>query len=517
MAPKLLVNLDAMIIRSDFAQIADNDSSYETINQISVQNFTTQGYIGKILRKPDFQRETNHWSPEQVLSLLECFVNGDLIPSVILWKSPTFLFVIDGGHRLSILKSWVEDDYGDGPISLKYFGDSISTNQKKAADKVRKLIGDKVGSYQHYKTKIENDEIDEKISSMLTRALPVQWVKGDADKAEASFFKINTQGTPLDQIEQSLLENRKRPIAISARAIIRAGKGHKYWSNFQKEKSDKVETIAKNLHSTLFEPEVSTPIKTLDLPLGGSKGIRTALQIIIDYIAIACISQTQKNIKIDYGEDDEIGNSTIVVLLKTQKLTNRITGNDKGSLGLHPAIYYYGPSGVHSSPLFLGTAKFISEKLSNNDHDFFKYFTHNRSKIEEVLINHKELIATVLQKLGSTKRVNSYSILINEIYKAAKENKVATEADIVDWIGLKGKIFVGTEKIKSPNFSDESKSKIFIHSTLKTAPKCPICNGYIDSNKSISYDHIRRKQDEGNGDPDNGQITHPYCNQSIKN
>ena len=128
---KLLVNLDAMITRADFAQIQDDDHGYDTFDKISIHHFTNEGLTGKILRKPDFQRETNHWTPEQVVSLLECFVSGDLIPSVILWKSPTFLFVIDGGHRLSVLKSWVEDDYGDGYISLKYFREAISERQKR--------------------------------------------------------------------------------------------------------------------------------------------------------------------------------------------------------------------------------------------------------------------------------------------------------------------------------------------------------------------------------------------------
>src|SRR4051794_11511525 len=50
-----------------------------------------------MLRKPGFQRETNHWTPVQVVSLIQCFVEGDLIPSVILWSSPTSVFVIDGG------------------------------------------------------------------------------------------------------------------------------------------------------------------------------------------------------------------------------------------------------------------------------------------------------------------------------------------------------------------------------------------------------------------------------------
>lgn len=506
-----------MITRADFAQIKDEDNSYETFDKISIHHFTNEGLTGKILRKPDFQRETNHWTPEQVVSLLECFVSGDLIPSVILWKSPTFLFVIDGGHRLSVLKSWVEDDYGDGYISLKYFGDAISDSQKKAANKTRDLVNRQVGSYQQFKKKVEGGEIDARISSILSRALPVQWVKGDADKAEASFFKINTQGTPLDQIEQSLLENRKKPIAISARAIIRSGRGHKYWSMFGKENTEKIEALAKKLHLTLFEPEIKTPIRNLDLPLGGSKGIRTALQIIIEYLSIACISQTQKNQDISFGTDDEIGDQTISVLKKAERLTNRITGNDKGSLGLHPAIYYYGPSGIHSSPMFLGTARFISEKICNNDDNFFRKFSTARKLIESALIEHKELIATILQKLGSNKRVLVYSKVINSIYNAAIIGNEISEKEIVDWAGLTGKVVVGSEKTKSKTFSDDTKSKIFIQSTLKHSMRCPLCDGFIDTNKSISYDHIVRKQDGGNGDFENGQITHPYCNQSLKN
>lgn len=514
---KLLVNLDAMITRADFAQLKDDDNQYETFDKISIHHFTSEGLTGKILRKPDFQRETNHWTPEQVVSLLECFVSGDLIPSVILWKFPTFLFVIDGGHRLSVLKAWVEDDYGDEHASMKYFGDAISESQKKAAKKTRELINSKIGSYQQFKKKVEAGEVDGKISSILSRALPVQWVKGDADKAEASFFKINTQGTPLDQIEQALLEHRKRPIAISARAIIRAGRGHKYWSQFSLENAQKIEALAKKLHLTLFEPEIKTPIRNLDLPLGGSKGLRTALQIIIEYLSIACLTQTIKTQSIEYGSDDIIGDQTISVLKKAEKITNRITGNDKGSLGLHPAIYYYGPSGIHSSPLFLGTARFISEKLCNNDTDFFRKFSLSRDKIEDALILHKELIATILQKLGSNKRVQIYSQVINSIYLAAVNGTEILEKSIVDWAGLTGKIVVGSEKTKSVNFSDDTKSKIFIQSTLKHSMKCPLCNGYIDTNKSASYDHIIRKEDGGIGDSENGQITHPYCNQSLKN
>jgi hypothetical protein len=514
---KLLVNLDAMIKRADFAQTSDSQITFEKIPTISIRDFSTDGLVGNNLRKPDFQRETNHWTPNQVLSLLECFLNGDLIPSVILWQSQTFLFVIDGGHRLSVLKAWVEDDYGDGPSSVRYFGDSISGYQKKAAERTRKLVSDTIGSYQHIKTRIENSEIDKRALSVMTRGLPIQWVDGDAEKAENSFFKINTQGTPLDEIEEALLRNRKRPIAISARAIIRAGKGHKYWSRFNPENTQVIEGLSKSLHKTLFDPEMISPIKTLDLPLGGSKGIRSALQILIDYISVSCRSQSQRSISIDYGNDDEIGEETIEVLKKALRLGQRMTGNDKGSLGLHPAVYYYGPTGVHSSPMFLGTALLINEKLAYNDSDFFKYFTDSREAIENTLITNKELIATILQKMGSRNRIVKYKDLLNSIYTAAKENSTITEGDLVSWAGLEGKIIVGQEKSNKVDFSDEAKSKIFIYTALKNHIKCPICKGYLDTSKSVSYDHIKRVRDGGSGDADNGQITHPYCNQSIRN
>src|ERR1017187_1273985 len=288
MAYRRLVNLDAMIPRADFAIVevpgGTDNTNFQTI---SSRDFTSEGLIRPLLRKPDFQRETNHWSSEQVVSLLECFVSGDLIPSVILWRSPSYLFVIDGGHRLSAIRSWIEDDYGDGPISRAFFGDLISKEQKKAADKTRALVKEKIGTWQHVQSSLKNPDVLEEsarrmIASIVSRAIPVQWVAGNAEKAEASFFKINTQGTALDDVEELLLSNRRQPIAIASRAVIRAGMGHKYWSKFPPPACTEIEETAKKIYASLFEPEFDTPIKTLDLPLGGSTGVRAALQVLID-------------------------------------------------------------------------------------------------------------------------------------------------------------------------------------------------------------------------------------------
>jgi HNH endonuclease len=82
--------------------------------------------------------------------------------------------------------------------------------------------------------------------------------------------------------------------------------------------------------------------------------------------------------------------------------------------------------------------------------------------------------------------------------------------------GLDGKIVVGKSVDVSERFSDDVKSGAFITAALKSSKKCPICCGYLDPEKSISYDHIVRVRDGGNGHVGNCQLTHPYCNQSVK-
>ncbi len=516
-----LVNLDAMIKREDFATVsASSGATFDTVGTISIRDFTPGGMIGPSLRKPDFQRETNHWSPEQVVSLLDCFVNGDLIPSVILWQSPTYVFVIDGGHRLSALRAWVEDDYGDGPVSQSYFGFQVSEEQRKVANRTRELVAKKVGTWQHYLARSSLEELDHqeriRLTTIVTRGLPIQWVKGDADRAEQSFFRINTKGTALDDVEELLLRTRQKPVSIASRAVIRAGKGHKYWSKFPGQIATQIETSAKNVHAALFEPEIQRPVKTLDLPLAGPKGVRTALEVLIELILISIRNQNGEPKKVDDLVDDTDGQETLKVLSKTYRLVRRVTGNDQGSLGLHPAVYFYGPTGRHSSPMFMGTLSLIAKKLANNDDSFFMKFTRVRASLESLLISHKDLIATILQRLVSTRRIEQYSILLDKIILALIENQPVTDDDLVHFAGLEGRVITAKELSTGKTISDDVKSGVFIQSALSTSLKCPICSGYLDPDKSLSYDHVTRVRDGGLGTSSNVQLTHPYCNQSVK-
>lgn len=513
------VNLDAMIQRADFAT-EDGEYTMDLFQNFNVSNLEAGSPVRGLMRKPDFQRETNHWTPAQVTTFIASFLDNELIPSLILWKSSSYIFVIDGGHRLSALRAWIEDDYGDGAISQAFYGGEISDDQKRLAKRTRQMIEARVGRFSKLKSMVgsanSGSETDLKRAHLLfTRGLNLQWVQGTASVAETSFFKINSQGTPLDDTEELLLRNRKKPIAIGARAILRAGGGHKYWSSFSAEAQSTIEAAAKQLFEVLFDPEVFQPIKTLDLPLGGSVSPLDALSLLIEFLSIADSTQTLTRGIAGY-EDDPDGSATVSVLQSALSVAKRITGNSNGSLGLHPAVYFYNERGKHSRFLFLGMVLLISRKMKDGDSGFFTKFTKARAHMEKFLVENKSLIGILLQNMSKQTRVSKmrdlYMFLIGKF--AAGETVKVEEA--IEHLGARGRILDITTAVSNTAFSDDTKSALFVKRALNSAIKCSICHGLLDPAKSVSYDHVTPVREGGTGDVSNGDLVHPYCNQSVK-
>ena len=125
-------------------------------------------------------------------------------------------------------------------------------------------------------------------------------------------------------------------------------------------------------------------------------------------------------------------------------------------------------------------------------------------------------MAQILQRHISNKRVERYSSLLDQIIKSLASGQVVTEANMVSMAGLDGKIVTGSSESTGKKFSEDSKSKVFIQTALASSAKCPICSGYMDYEKSVSYDHVQGVKDGGVGTASNLQLTHPYCNQSVK-
>lgn len=516
------VNLDALIPREDF-EITDasTQGSLRNTSQITLSQLEAKdNFVYPILRKPDFQRETNEWDPNKVVKLIQNYVNGDLIPAIILWNSKgSNTFVIDGAHRLSALIAWVNDDYGDGVISRGFF-ENILDEQKEMAEKTRKLVESKIRPYSAYKAALqESKNLDQNFLETARElgriTLQLQWVNGDARKAEDSFFTINQEAVPIHPTELILLKNRNKPNGIAARAIKNSGTGHKYWSNFSKEKQEEIEKIAKETHDLIYIPRLKQPINSLELPIAGKPDSFYASSLVLNFVNIAN-GLVEKATPI---QDDSDGSSTFEYLETCRKIALRINSKDSSSIGLHPAIYLYSKDGNYKVVSFYAMIDLILN--FNSDKSLLDNFIKVRAQFEDLLSTHDYLISQIIRKHRSGNKSYPYiKEFYVEIIKKLSDGK--PKESVIDEL-LSGDQFNYLKTDTAMNVSDDkkefsvsAKSAIVIKECLNKSLKCKICGGLIDS-KSITIDHITRKRNGGLGTIDNGQIAHPYCNTTVKN
>ncbi|HLP21704.1 MAG TPA: DUF262 domain-containing protein [Chitinophagales bacterium] len=523
------VNLDALIPREDLeikeiknlpAQSRDINISFLQKGQLWVES----------LRKPQFQRSTWEWSPEKVYGLIKSFTDGDLIPAIILWKGEGNVFVIDGAHRLSALMAWVNDDYGYGAASRAFFGDNMERGQIEKAKQVKKLIEENIGRYSDivHAGANQNKAPEEwvKIAQRINgKAIDLQWVPGDASQAEESFFKINEAASPLDATEKRLLRVRNKPMAIGARAIIRAGRGHKYWNKFSDDNQQKIEDIAYQIHEWLFKPELVTPVKTYDIPLAGKSYSDTTQELILNVVNfsnnIKIVDPSKLKKKEDFPEfsvPDEAtdGVETIHYLANTKKMLSNIVGVQSSSLGLHPAVYFYSHQGRYQITAFMAIMNLIKDYDNRNQ---LVKFTTVRKKFEEFLWKHKILVHQATNTWGSGAKgyvslTKAFDFIIQLFLDNKTEEQIISELDShEDYNFFKPNVKPLNPKFKK-DFSTESKSEVFLRDVDLYVRRCNICNGFLHIN-SIQIGHEKDKKDGGIGNAANGRLEHPYCN-SIK-
>lgn len=510
--------LDALIGRDDF-EIQDQNlmSQGPHKSTLGYNDFNIPGFFFSSLRKPDFQRETNEWDAEKVKDLVASFLDGDLIPAIILWKyADSFTFVIDGAHRLSAIAAWVNDDYGDGKISRKFFDNAIPEEQIKVAQKARELINKEIGSFRSFEEALYDQanapkHIQSKLKNFGTRAIQLQWVDGDSKKAEDSFFKINQKSTPISDTEINILRTRRKPIGLCARAILRGGQGYSYWDKFE-EKSKEIKAQAQEINELIFNPALMTPIKTLGLPLGGKNHASNSLSMILDLLT---------TLEVNSSDDDVDGTLTLNALKNIKKILYRVNSNHPSSLGLHPAIYIYSSVGnfrVSSFNSIIAFTKYLTDK--NRFNTFIEY----RENFEKIIYSSEHIIQQIVRKARQSNKaiqplLDFYIHILDSLEKNISVKDIlekVTENPNFSYV-IQDAIFDSNPDFEiGKSFSKNVKSEVFLRNALQGAPKCKICNGLLHQ-KSISIDHIKRKEDGGTGSSDNAQLTHPYCNTTYKN
>jgi hypothetical protein len=249
-----------------------------------------------LIRKPDFQRETNAWTPEDCAEFLDSVVYGRIIPSIILWRSieNSFTFVLDGAHRLSVIRAWMIDDWGDR--AGEYYTRRDTTLIKEAAERTRLLVKQKIGLFQDFKKAwLEHTEISNQgkapkqvmqprhyiqadfyarvMGSLQT--LSIQWERGDYKSAEQSFLRINRRGQVLDPWEANFIEYRGGSYARSIMCIANGGESGHYWPQPLEEEASETlivklknfDTKASTIHKLLFVPVYRLPITDLNVPM----------------------------------------------------------------------------------------------------------------------------------------------------------------------------------------------------------------------------------------------------------
>jgi hypothetical protein len=530
------VNLDSLIKREDFEGSDDSPTPPGRLfASIKLSDLESSQIIYSILRKPDFQRGTANWSPEKVAEFVKSFLDGDLIPSIIMWRSPLSgnIFVIDGAHRLSVLIAWVHDDYGDRQISRSFFGDMIPAEQERAARKTRELIKEKVGTYSNLKfiastSDIQDVEVLRRARNVGTFGIDLQWVNGDASKAEASFFKINQSATIIDPTELQIIKARRKPNALAARAMIRAGTGHKYWYNFPQDKRTEIERTAREIYNILFDPSLPDPIKTLDLPVAGSGYSADSVKLVFEFVNFANGFRPEMWQEEEPGKrsrnksdppkklaDDPDGSATLECLKKVKRIASRISGGHPSSLGLHPAVYFYSATGRYQPTAFLATVTLVQELETTNG---FDRFTTARARFEEFLVKYRYFLNQLVVYYGSGWRgrdplFRMYLAILEGIREGKDDERIALELQRDKFTFLKE--IVEGERQSGKKFTTETKSAAFLREAIDRAVRCKICDARMHV-KSITVDHKTRQEDGGRGDLPNAQLAHPFCNSGYK-
>ncbi|MDB5616040.1 DUF262 domain-containing protein [Tardiphaga sp.] len=523
-----VVNLDALLLREDFLATEGVDAGSQGKTAIFETDLRKGEMFLSTLRKPDFQRETAAWSPNTIRDFVEAFVEGELIPAVICWQSPSRLsFVIDGAHRLSAIIAWLTDDYGDGDNSVKFYDNNIPAEQRRLADKTKQLINETIGKYADFRAAASNPgsnpALELKARALAHAQIPLLWVKGsDSKKAEKAFLTINQKATVIDPTELKILNDRFKPNAIVARSIVRNATGFRYWATFSEQTITKIEVTSKEIYRLLYKPELNQPIRSIDLPVAGHGYGSQTLPLIFDFvnisngIAVTDVSRS-KGPKLKLAEHTPpVEEDTLRVLGATVKIARMFTGDHPSSLGLHPAVYFYSSNGRHQPTAVLAMAQFVKDLLDQNK---LLDFCAARSRMESFLVSHKMYINQLTSKYGSMtkgfRHIRDYFWFIFEHAHAGK-NESKIEAALADHerfqILVKEKPIL-TKKAKA--FSADAKQLKLINDTLASSLTCAYCDAKIDS-KSMHLDHAKEKADGGLGVTENAEWAHPYCDSTYK-
>lgn len=512
-----------------------------------------EGWFDSLV-KPDFQRATCAWTPDSCAKFLNSVIRRRIIPSIILWRSDEtgLVYVLDGAHRLSVLRAWMLDDWGDK--AGDFYKDSPDyARVKEGADAARQEIAKQIGSFSDfYDAYREWNDIAKKGGAplqlmsreradmavfysdiaMASRTLSAQWETGDYDTAEESFLAINRQGAPLDDLESRLIEFRNGCMSRIIMSVANAGSHGHYWPtpnsilNLTGDGASKLEKFngrCSDIYKQLFVPPFDAKIIDINVPFIIAPGHFRLHQHLIELLPLLSEGQPIGLDKIDgvLGRDVDAGieqliNNADSILNCIETKLGHLGGRSNNSLALSltPLVYWYNGKGGFVRALFYAWCSWL---LAGSDDDIKQRkiaFSAVRGDLEDALISHKEQFAEIQHRGGAGfKSLGPVTSFIQELISLLLDMIGKDEGVRVGEIDkLFGSSRGGAKKGSSRSFSKGDRAAINIKLLSESSIKCEICDGIVDLKQGVQYDHVEKYADGGRTIPSNGRPTHPFCN-----
>lgn len=556
----LKVHLDHLLPRESFRWVNANPNEWSrtnlfpspirTIKYYDLHDRSAQVSWFSLLRKPDFQRETSAWSPEDCLALLESIVSGLIIPSLIVWKNPenNYLYVLDGAHRLSVLRAWIVDDWGDKAPEGYYERYEYAEEIKQAAVNTRNIINATIGAFTEFvnagtkyldltrEGKSPKDELTEKdfakgvfYTDIMTteRGFQVQEVPGDYERAEASFLVINRSGQPLADWETTLIENRHSSLARAIMSIANGGSG-RFWPEGNLDDKSKVQLpeikeVCQKLHQKIFVPPMKVPISDANVPFVAATRYFPKHTYLLELLPL--IDQTNdvgRMFAIDRSaENDAIVNNGYRLVKRTERVFQHLTGTsaDPLSLSLVPLFYFYTKAGRYVRSSLYGFIVWLTSGTDDEVRTRKLIFSANRGRFEQVIFD-QDIPGAITRRIGSGPRATAgtadffnklLALLVKEKSEVSTENFQKELKVILDKMTAPR---LGGMQKEGRRFDDTQKTAINLRELFKSAIRCEICGGILDLRLGTQYDHTIPFATSRVTDPEYGRPTHPFCNHS---
>lgn len=550
------VHLDHLIPRESLRWIEQQQESYSTLlsrrtamTRLPYKDLIDRGDmipIVQLLRKPDFQRETSAWSPQDCVNLLESIVNGLIIPSLIVWKSPenNFLYILDGAHRISVMRAWILDDWGDKAPEDYYERHEYYDEIRHAAQTARDMVKAKIGSYEDFcqagkdyleasKQGAPRDVLGEKkfaralfyMEMNMEAGFHIQEVAGDYNVAEASFLRINQSGQPLDDWETTLIENRNSSFARVVMSVANAGAG-RYWPVNTPDDSlntsvQAISQVSRDLHRLLFVPPMKTPIHDANVPFIAASKYFPKHAYLLELFPVIMKTEDVEGL---FARDKDAPAETVVfngqdLMERTTAAFAHLTGdsNNPLSLSLVPLFYFYTDIGRYVRSSLYG---FLTWIMSGND-DAIRtrkvIFSAHRGRFEQVIFAN-DIAGAITRKAGSGPRATDATM---QFYQKLLELLIE-DSSSVEAKPFQARLTKIMSELTTPSqrqsenkgrvFTTSQKNKINLREIFKSAIRCEICEGVLDLRLGVQYDHTVRFADTRRTDVRGGRPTHPFCN-----